>query len=97
MTTINAFLALTSDLKALTTKKRIAKAILGSRHPFVVELRAAQRALRAQREKLAAEEGLLFVGQNGGTAMQRAHGVDVGAFVELCLKLQAEGGEGGEE
>jgi hypothetical protein len=85
------FLTLTANLKSLTTRKRIAKQLLGSRHPIVAELRAAQRAARKERVLIAPD--MVVLGQDyTRAALVQAHGVDEGAFAEECL-LAAEGAE----
>lgn len=91
--TINAFLSLTAQLKTVTTRKRLAKAVLGSKHPITCELRATQRALRAERAEVG--QGMVILGQDGGLAdIVAAHGVDEGAYVEELLRAAAEMGEG---
>jgi hypothetical protein len=90
---LDAFLNLTAQLKSLTTRKRIAKSVLGKRHPIVAELRAEQRAIRVARTKLAEAEGISFLGQAGSRAdIVMAHGVDEGTYIEELLNAAAEMG-----
>lgn len=92
MENFNAFLAINSQLKSVTTRKRIAKTVLGSKHPIVAELRAEQRALRNERAKLCPD--IVLLGQAGSKAdLVQAHGVDEGAYVEELMMAAAEGGE----
>lgn len=91
--TVAQFETLTAQLKEITTRKRIAKSVLGSRHPVVNDLRHEQRLLRNERRAL----GLVFLGQAGSKAdLVVASGVDEGAYVEELLQL-ALGAEGEEE
>lgn len=85
--TFNAFINVNAALKTVTTRKRIAKNVLGSRHPITAELRAEQRILRAERAKLALELGdIVIIGQDATPeALVAAHGVDEGAYVEELL------------
>jgi hypothetical protein len=92
--TFNAFVAINAQLKTVTTRKRLAKNVLGSRHPITSELRGQQRILRAQRAELALELGdIVFIGQDASPeALVAAHGVDEGAYVEELLTAAAEMG-----
>src|SRR6266404_1249469 len=93
MSNLVAFLSLTAQLKTVTTRKRIAKMVLGSKHPITCELRAAQRALRAERAEAAGQDGLVILGQAGSLAdIVAAHGVDEGSYVEELLRAAAEMG-----
>lgn len=92
MENLNAFFTVNAQLKTVTTRKRIAKNVLGSRHPITAELRAEQRILRAQRARISEElGGILIVGQDASPeALVAAHGVDEGAYVEELLAAAAD-------
>jgi hypothetical protein len=92
--TFSAFVNVNSQLKTVTTRKRIAKNVLGSRHPITAELRAEQRILRSERAKLAEELGdIVIIGQDASPdALVAAHGVDEGAYVEELLAAADEAG-----